>query len=102
MFGFLPEICRELRGTMMEIYGIMLISITLFCICLEFFKMPDVTKDRNTEKFQEIVTRSQPSLLRHFKCLEFLIFLKIRKFYKEKMVGAIGLIFVLTQTYSTV
>jgi hypothetical protein len=41
MFEFLPEICRELRGTMLEIYWIMLIPITLFCICLEFFKMPD-------------------------------------------------------------
>lgn len=41
MFEWLPEVCRELRGNLVEIYWLLLIPYTVFLICLEFFRISD-------------------------------------------------------------
>lgn len=41
MFEFLPEVCRELRGHLLEVYWILLVPFTVFLIVVEFFKMPE-------------------------------------------------------------
>ena len=41
MFEFLPEVCRELRNHVLEIYWVLLVPFTVLLIILSFFKMPE-------------------------------------------------------------
>jgi hypothetical protein len=41
LFDWLPDVCRELRGNLTDIYWLLLIPFAVFSICLEFFKLPD-------------------------------------------------------------
>src|SRR5262249_42748604 len=41
MFDWLPDVCRELRGNLVQIYWILLVPYVVFLICLEFFKLPE-------------------------------------------------------------
>lgn len=41
MFEFLPEVCRELRGHLVDAYWILIVPFCVFLIIFEFFKMPE-------------------------------------------------------------
>ena len=41
MFDFLPDVCRELRGNLIEVYWLLLIPYVVFSLCMEFFKIPE-------------------------------------------------------------
>jgi hypothetical protein len=41
MYDWLPEVCRELRGNLIEIYWLSIVPLTLMLIILEFFKLPE-------------------------------------------------------------
>jgi hypothetical protein len=41
LFDWLPDVCRELRGNLLDIYWTLLPVYVVFLICLEFFKIPD-------------------------------------------------------------
>lgn len=41
MFEWLPEVCREIHGNLVEVYWLLLVPYVLFMICLELFKIPD-------------------------------------------------------------
>lgn len=41
MYDWLPGVCRELRGSLTEIYWLLLVPYVAFLICLEFFKIPE-------------------------------------------------------------
>lgn len=45
MFDFLPEVCRELRGNLIQVYWLLLIPFAVFLIIMEFFKMPEGNPD---------------------------------------------------------
>lgn len=38
MFDWLPEVCREMRGTLVDIYWILLVPYLIFILCLEVVK----------------------------------------------------------------
>ncbi|MBS1983272.1 MAG: hypothetical protein JST16_03795 [Bdellovibrionales bacterium] len=40
MFDWLPEVCRDLRGNLVQMYWTLLVPYIVFLICLEFFR-PD-------------------------------------------------------------
>ncbi len=41
MYDWLPEVCREIRGNLLEIYWLSIVPLTLLLIILEFFKLPE-------------------------------------------------------------
>jgi len=41
MYQWMPEVCHELRGHLLEIYWLLLIPFMLFLVILEFFKLPE-------------------------------------------------------------
>ena len=41
MFDYLPEVCRELHGQVLQIYWILIVPFCVLLIIFEFFKMPD-------------------------------------------------------------
>lgn len=41
MFDYLPEVCRELHGQLLQIYWILIVPFCVLLIIFEFFKMPD-------------------------------------------------------------
>ena len=41
MYEWLPEVCKEIRSNMIEIYWISIVPLTLLLIILEFFKLPE-------------------------------------------------------------
>jgi hypothetical protein len=41
LFDWLPDVCRELRGNLVDVYWILLVPFAVFSICLEFFKFPE-------------------------------------------------------------
>ncbi len=45
MYDWLPEVCRELRGSLVEIYWLSIVPLTLLLIILEFFKLPERQPD---------------------------------------------------------
>src|ERR1035437_5137862 len=45
MYDWLPPLCREIRGNLVEIYWILIIPLVLFLIALEYFKLPDGVPD---------------------------------------------------------
>lgn len=45
MYDWLPEVCRELRGNLVDIYWLSIVPLTLLLIILEFFKLPENQPD---------------------------------------------------------
>jgi len=45
MYDWLPGLCRELRGNLVEIYWILIVPLTTFLCILEFFKVHDQNPD---------------------------------------------------------
>lgn len=45
MYDWLPEICREIRGNLIDIYWLSIVPLTLLLITLEFFKLPEKEPD---------------------------------------------------------
>ncbi len=45
MYDWLPEVCRELRGNLIEIYWLSIVPLTLMLIIFEFFKLPEKEPD---------------------------------------------------------
>jgi hypothetical protein len=41
MFDYLPEVCRELHGQVLQIYWILIVPFCVLLIIFEFFKMPE-------------------------------------------------------------
>ena len=41
MFDWLPEVCREINGTLIELYWILIAPFVLFLIILEFLGFPE-------------------------------------------------------------
>lgn len=41
MYDWLPEVCKEIRGTTEAMYWLLLVPLTLFLITLEYFRLPD-------------------------------------------------------------
>lgn len=45
MYDWLPGLCRELRGNLIGVYWILIVPLTTFLCCLEFFKIHDQSPD---------------------------------------------------------
>ena len=41
MFDWLPEVCRDLRGSLVDLYWLLLVPYVVLMVCLEFFRLPD-------------------------------------------------------------
>lgn len=41
MFDYLPEVCREIHGELLQLYWILIVPFCVLLIIFEFFKMPD-------------------------------------------------------------
>ncbi len=45
MYDWLPEVCREIRGGLVDVYWLAIVPLTLLMIILEFFKLPEDKPD---------------------------------------------------------
>ena len=45
MYDWLPDVCRELRGNLINIYWLSIVPLTLLLIIFEFFKLPERQPD---------------------------------------------------------
>ncbi len=47
MFDWLPQVCQEIRGNLLDLYWILIVPFTVLIIILEFFKISDKKLDPN-------------------------------------------------------